>query len=70
MYVICVVLCLFSALSRRVGALEISLSIVNNKAVTEQNKTNICNEKADHFAEKGRRVVTLNNDAFCLNCRA
>ena len=28
MYIICVILCLFSALSRRVGALQISIIII------------------------------------------
>ena len=28
MYIMCVILCLFSALSRRVGALRISISII------------------------------------------
>ena len=33
MYVMCVILCLFSALSRRVGALQMSIIIVSSSIV-------------------------------------
>ena len=39
MYIMCVILCLFSALSRRVGALQISIIITTAKHLIQSNST-------------------------------
>ena len=39
MYIMYVILCLFSALSRRVGALQMSIIIINNENFSAPNPT-------------------------------
>ena len=51
MYIICVILCLFSALSRRVGALQISIIIIIKVKLLDVLVSNLSSDRSVSFAQ-------------------